>query len=502
VRARLAGVLACALLAASARRAAAQLPAADSAFARGEYGRARQLYDSVLRADSLNRRALFQLAVLESWDGALDRALAHLATLRRVAPGDVAVMVEYAKVLAWARRFRWSAALYDSVLAVAPDRLDAQVGRARAVSWDGDLVRAERLWRDALAAHPDDPDILLGLAQTLYWEGQTYLAEGFAARAHVLAPQNRDAQDLVDRIRAQRGPVGTVSADAANDIYHNRMVAFAGALGASPLPDVRATLRAGWRQNDDGTRAPGTRTARSIGLDGLLEKSLPSGASLRAGVGARSLDPDTGAGRGVVTAQVGGLFHPAKTTSITAGYRRYPFDETTTLVERGLVFDEVNVDAELSPRSNLFLSAGANAAWLSDGNRRLIGSAGVMVGVARRLRAGAYARVMGWARDTLGRGVYFSPDRFTLGEARAVYVWWSGGWWLSATGGLGAQQVGSRGATQAEWHGDLIVTYNWRALDQLVAVASYTNSASASTATTTTPTYRYWSFGLRYRRGL
>jgi tetratricopeptide (TPR) repeat protein len=499
------GLAALAVLAALAgpQPAAAQLPAADSAFARGEYARARQLYESALARDSLDPRALYQLAVLDSWDGRLDRSLARLATLRRVKPADPDVMAEQAKVLSWANRLRRSAALYDSVLTISPDRLDALVGRARAVAWGGDLVRAERLWRDALKRHPDEPDILAGLAQTLDWRGEPFLAEGYAARARQLAPDDRTIQELNDRLRAKRGPVVEVSGNAADDIDDNAFIAVSGALSVSPSArsDLRGTLVATWRRNDEGARTAGARTSRSSGLDASLVRSLLSGASLRAGVGVRLLDPDTGAGTSRVTAQLGAVFHPGPTVSVNAGYRRYPFEETTTLVEHGFVWDELSMDAVLVPRSTLTISASANAAWLSDGNRRLIGAAGVTTEVVRRLRAGVYARLMGFREPNAGRG-YFSPDRFALGEGQAAYTWWRGGWWVRAAAGLGAQQVGSGGATQAEWHTDVTVAYSWQAVDQLAAVATYTNSATARTANATTPTYRYWNVSLRYRRGL
>lgn len=492
--------LAClAVLVALAGRAAAQLPAAEEAFARGDYRLARQLYDSVLRTDSLNPRALYRLAVLDGWDGKLDLALARLVKARRLQPADTAMMAEHAKVLSWARQFRWSAALYDSLLAITPGRLDALVGRARAVSWDGDLVRAERLWRDALKAHPDDPDILIGLAQTLSWEGQTFLAAGFATRARELAPNDQTARELFARLRAaNRGPVFSLSTDGAGDIYHNGFVAVTGALSASLQPDLRGTVQASWRQNEDGVPSAVARIARSTGVEGSVVKSLPSGASLRAGVGVRRLGGDSARTR--LTAQLGGAAGFAQTASVNATYRHYPFDETAALVQRGFVWDEIQVNAEVSPQATFGLSALANTAWLSDGNQRLIGAGGVMVGVAKRLRAGGYARIMGWSHPALGQNLYFSPGLFTLGEARVSYVWWSGGWWMRATGGLGAQHIASR-ATQAEWHGDLTLAYNWRYVDELALVATLTNSAEARTTTATTPTYRYWSVGLRYQRG-
>ncbi|HEY6060721.1 MAG TPA: tetratricopeptide repeat protein [Gemmatimonadales bacterium] len=485
------------LLALVAARLAAQLPEAEDAFARGDYRTARQLYDSVLKLDSLSPRALYRLAVLDSWDGKLDRSLARFATLRRVEPTDPDIMVMHAKVLSWAGRTGWSAALYDSVLAAAPDRVDALAGRARAVAWEGDLVRAEGLWREALERHPDEPEILFGLAQTLYWEGEPALAEGYAVRARQLAPDDRAARDLFDQLRAERQPVLSLSTDVSNDVDHNGYVTLSGELSGSLRPDLRGTLRAIGRRNEDTTE-----TNRSGGLDGWVVKALHNGASLRGGMGVRVLNPASGSSRGFVTAQLGATYRPARFASITADYTHYPFDETATLVDSGFVWDELEVNTELSPHPTLVLGASADGAWLSDGNRRLSGSASAMLAAARGVHVGGYLRLMGYrTTPSPGRG-YFSPDRFVLGEARATYDWRRRGWRLRASAGLGAQQVGTGAATQAEWHGDFTLARTWRALDELALVGTYFNSAFAQTASATTQPYRYWSVGLRYRRGL
>ena len=147
--------------------AAVQLPAAEDAFGRGDLRAARAGYEAVLRQDSTNVRALYRLAVLDSWDGKLQRSLDRFVLLRRLEPIDPDIMVAQARVLAWAGQNRRSELLYDSVLVRAPGRSDALAGRARAVAWAGDLERAERLWREALDAHPADAEIVIGLAQTL-----------------------------------------------------------------------------------------------------------------------------------------------------------------------------------------------------------------------------------------------------------------------------------------------------------------------------------------------
>src|SRR2546421_6364762 len=136
---------------------AAQLPDAEAAFRRGDYGAARAAYERALARDSTNVRALYQLAILDSWDGKLGRSLERFARLRRLAPRDDDIAVAQARVLSWADRTAAAGTLYDSVLARAPDRPDALAGRARTVAWSGDLDRAERLGREALARHAGGP---------------------------------------------------------------------------------------------------------------------------------------------------------------------------------------------------------------------------------------------------------------------------------------------------------------------------------------------------------
>jgi tetratricopeptide (TPR) repeat protein len=482
--------------AALAARLAAQLPEAEDAFDRGDYRTARALYDSVLARDSLSPRALYRLAILDSWDGKLQQSLTRFATLRRVDPTDPDIMVAQARVLSWAGDTRRSEALYDSVLVQAPDRADALAGRARAVAWGGDLDRAERLWREALDRHPDDPEILTGLAQTLYWEGRPELAEGYATRARALAPNDRTTRDLYDQLRAERRPVVSLSSDAIDDIEHNAAVTVNGDVSASLRRDLRGSLLAAWRRND-----AGSRSASSVGLAGLVVKSLRGGASLRAGLGFRALGPDSGATRTFPTLQLGLGLRPATSTAVALSYTHDPFDETVTLVDSGFVWDEVEASVDLSPRSSVDLSGVLNVAALSDGNRRTIAGAAAMFGVARGLKVGGYGRILGYHEANPGRG-YFAPDRFLVGESRAVYVWRRTGWALRLTAALGAQQVGSTGPTQAEWHGDVMVSRSWRAIDELALVGTFTNSAAARAATETRETYRYWSVGLRYRRGL
>lgn len=478
------------------RLAAAQLPEAEDAFSRGDFRTARVLYDSALRLDSLNPRALFRLATLDSWDGKLKRSLARFVVLRRVEPNVPDEMIAHARVLSWAGRLKWAAALYDSVLAIDSTRTDAIAGQARMVAWAGDLNRAERMWRVALERYPDDPEILVGLGQTLEWQGEPDLAELYVARARQLAPSDREANDLLSQVRAERRPLLRVTSDAANDKEHNSFVAFTGSVTALLKPSLQGALRTTWRANSDTTG--GGVTSHSSGADAWLVRSFLPRLTLRAGGGVRVLNPDVGASKSYGTVQLGVGVHPKNFLSIGLGYNRYPFDETRLLVDRGFVWDEVGLDVDASPTANLDFSGAWNEAWLSDGNHRRTVNAAAMVGVVHGLRVGVYGRSMAYD-TTPGRG-YFAPDRFLLGEGRIVYLVRSPGWWMRTIAGLGAQQVGKGAPTQLQWHADAAVGHSWRSVDEISLVATYTNSAQPS-ASTVPINYRYWSAGLRYQIG-
>jgi tetratricopeptide (TPR) repeat protein len=479
-----------------ARALAAQLPQAEEAFRRGDFAAARAGYERVLAADSLNARALYRLAVLDSWEGKLSRSLERFARLRRLEPRDGDIMADQARVLAWSGRTAASEALYDSVLARAPERADALAGRAQAVAWAGDLDRAERLWRAALAHHPEDPALLLGLAQTLYWKGELTLAESFAARARAAAPEDRAARELERTVRAALRPQVATSVDGANDSDQNAFVAQEATLTASLGTALRGALHAGWRHATDPVRA-GT----SYGGGGYLVAALGGGSVLRAGLGVRQIAPDSLPSRTPLTAELGLGVHPAPYAAVSIGYSRTPFDETALLMRSSLMLDAVDLNFDVSPGSRWSISGGANATWLSDHNRRLAAVAAVLGRVLPGLTVGPYGRILSY-RLTPGTG-YFAPNRFLVFEARAVYAWQHSRWGFRGDGGVGSQQVSDTAPHQLEWHAGFSLSRGWGADNEIALVGSITNSGAATNAAhLVSEAFRYRTLGLRLRQGL
>lgn len=486
------------------RSLAAQLPDAEAAFAKGDYPAARASYERVLATDSLNRRALYRLAILDGWDGKLAVSLTRLATLRRLDPRDGDVMVTQAQILAWAGQTTAAAALYDSVLARSPDRSDALAGRARAIAWAGDLDRAEDLWREALERHPDDAELLIGLAQTLFWKGQPGLAEAYAARARALAPEDRAVRDLERVVRAALRPQVATSVDGATDSDNNHFIAqdanVTGSLGVA----VRSTLRVGWRHATlTDSAGDVVSSGTSYGADGYAIAALGQGATLRAGLGVRRVAPAGQSARMPLTAQFGLGFHPGRYTAAGLGYSRTPFDETVGLMQQNLTIDAIDWSVDAFPRAGWSLSAGGGGAWLSDGNARYSAVGAVLGRVAKGLQLGPFARVMGYREPKTG--FYFTPLRFSVIEGRAVYEWQRNRWGLRADGGFGSQQVqgfDKPAPHQPEWHGGISLSRGWGADNEIALVASITNSAAAATTSVATGAFRYRTIGLRFRQGL
>jgi tetratricopeptide (TPR) repeat protein len=487
-RALFAVLLACAVT----QRGAAQVLVADSAFVQGDFAKARSLYETVLAADSLNERALWRLALLDSWDGLLDRSIARFEKARQIDPSSTDLMVAEARVLSWANRTASAVALYDSALDRDSGRVDALAGRAQSVAWMGDLDKAERLWRAALASYPEDASILVGLAQTLYWKGEPSLAATYLTRARAIAPDDPTARDLQRQVNPATRPEVGGSLSGSNDSDHESSIAQDVWFSGTVSHDIRGTVSVGWRHDTDLSRSNS-----SYGIAGAIVTGLGSGAVLRAGLGARQLAPDSGGGRTPLTAVLGVSVQPLPYAAVGLAYTRSPFDETAALIDHGYTIDNLDLSIDVSPKAAISISGGAGATWISDGNRRFSGIFGILGGLGHGLSVGVLARIMGYRTTFVPSHGYFAPDRFSLLEARAVYNRRRGAWGFRADGGLGVQQVFSGASAQGEWHADASIFRTWGA-GEISLEGFLTNSAASSTL----GAYRYGALTLGVRQGL
>jgi hypothetical protein len=188
-------------------------------------------------------------------------------------------------------------------------------------------------------------------------------------------------------------------------------------------------------------------------------------------------------------------YRPVAALGFNVGYSRSPFDEIAGLMERDLDMELLEAGFDARPFRGFSIYAGGSELWLSDANNR----SGVVAGLSQKLHrhfsVGLFGRTLSYEQRGLG---YFSPDRFSVLEATAGYGVETSTWTGSLGGGLGAQQVGERGAAQTEWHVEGRLGRRWGVGNRAELFGLITNSAVSSTS----GAFRHRTAGLSVRLGL
>ena len=517
------GSLVLGLLLLAAIDLAAQQKEADEAWAQGRFDAARAGYARVLAQDPAAARANLRTGIILSWKGKLDSSLVYISRARAADPADADMRLVHARVLAWDKRYQAALALYDSVIVAQPASRDARLGRAQTLSWagrldaakaiygamiardstdrdarvgraqisawQGDLRTAERAYIGVLRQNPRDPDARAGLGYVYLWQGRAAAAGRQARAALKVDSTHREGRALDRAVREATRPSVESSANWSNDSDRNTSFWQNLATSAHLADGVGAFASVNALETRDPVREA-TRIGGEAGLSLALGRIQLSGAA-----GARRLDPEVAAPRTAATYRGRIGFRPVPSFGLGIGYSRVPFDEIASLMERNLDLEVVEAGFDARPLKGFSIFASGSRLWLNDGNRRAGAALGLTQKFARRFFVGMFGRTLSYDRRGIG---YFSPDRFSVLEATGGYDLEQGSWAAGLSGGLGAQQVGERGAAQTEWHLEGRVGRRWGAGNRVDLFGMVTNSAVSSTS----GAFRYRSAGLSLRLGL
>lgn len=505
-------------------RATAQVAEADAAWNQGRYGEARAAYLRALATDPASVRAAYRLGVLAAWDGNLDSALTYLGQARANDPDDPDVRAMQAQVLTWAGRYPEAIVLWDSMIALYPSRLDGLLGKARTLAWDGRTQEADSLYGTVLRRDPGNVEARSGRAQLAYWDGrldeaaagyegslssrpedvparaglaQVYRAMGRqldalaqADSAVLLAPGNRDALWAETDVARSVGPAVDVALGWSEDSDDNEMwwQVVSGAMQTANRVRVFGSIGA-----YEGSSAPAVTAARGTAEFGATYTQADW--QLTGALGVQGLWPDSGMSRTVLTGRIGATTRIRRTATLGVSYAHFPFAETASLIGDGIDIDAVDlaVDAPLGERWTI--SAGGGAGWFSDGNVRT----SMVLATTRQLPdlffVGGLLRMV-WFEEAEPQ--YFSPDRFTVLEARGGYARSGRTWETRLSAGAGGQQIGLQGSWQFEGHVEGRVAWWFAPRSRLEAFAGVSNSAYLSA----TGAYTWGTAGLALRLGL
>lgn len=467
------------------------------------------VYDAASARDPASPGAALGRAQALAWAGKLDAAIAAYERWLAAHPSDRDADLALARALSWAGRLADAERRYAR-LAAGGASPDAEKGFARVLGWRGDLGASRERWRELTVKYPRDPEAWTGLAQVLRWSGQNAQAREALLQALALSPGYSDAREQLRWVEAELAPSLEPAVIHSSDSDDNRGTMASLTAGVTPWWRGRAHATVMHRVAD----APGQRGSATAGRLGAAWSPVSGRWTLRAEAGAERL---TAAGDAAATTvplfalRVAG--QPAATLALGAGVSRSPFDETATLIARGIEITAVDVDASLTLRPRLTLAGTVGHGTVSGGrvpNSRTAGSGTLRWLVWRGVSLAAGARTFAYERpsfvrdaggDIVARDGYFAPQRYALLEASGRYERGGDlGWHVSAEGGLGRQTIRIEEARAASRFAQrLALTAGYRVAPGIEVGASFGFANVASPSTAGTAEYRATTFALRGR---
>ena len=164
---------------------------------------AQTLYKNVLSTDPNSLAARRGLADTLYLSGQHALALPHYETFN-AATKDAAVaeliknvkaeLLERARALDAAQRYKEAAAAYREYLAARPDDDDARGAWARTLALQGLLPQAVALYQEILARHPSDIGVLVGIGKIFIWQKNPGSARSYYEEALRIDPGNLEAR--------------------------------------------------------------------------------------------------------------------------------------------------------------------------------------------------------------------------------------------------------------------------------------------------------------------
>ena len=177
----------------------------DSAWTAGQFMVARYAYTKVLAQDSLkSSRAVYRLAVLNTWDGNLKASIPLFALYVRLEPHDQEGRIALAKAYAWRGNTEAAVAIYDSILSRDGTYRDAALGAARTLIWAGRFNAALARYDKWLIRNPKDVEAGLARARSLAWAGRLRESER-AYAALGTTGENPETEKGIALVAAWRG---------------------------------------------------------------------------------------------------------------------------------------------------------------------------------------------------------------------------------------------------------------------------------------------------------
>ena len=139
---------------------------------RGEYEKAIELYQEILREDPENYEAARELAQVYSWNQEYDKSIQRYDKLLRKNPKDYDALLGKAQVLSWKGEYNKAENLYIKVIEAVPGYLDAHLGLTNVYLWNSKYNKALGLLKKLERENPENQEkIIKKIFDTYYAKG-------------------------------------------------------------------------------------------------------------------------------------------------------------------------------------------------------------------------------------------------------------------------------------------------------------------------------------------
>lgn len=152
---------------------------ARSLRSRGEYQRAIELYQEILREDPENYEAARELAQVYSWNQEYDKSIQHYDKLLSKNPKDYDALLGKAQVLSWKGEYNKAENLYIKVIEAVPDYWDAYLGLTNVYLWNGKYNKTLGLLKKLEGKNPENQEITKKIFDTYYAKGDFKSARAY-----------------------------------------------------------------------------------------------------------------------------------------------------------------------------------------------------------------------------------------------------------------------------------------------------------------------------------
>ncbi len=152
---------------------------ARSLKSRGEYAKAIEFYQQILKEDPENYQAIRELAQVCSWNKEYNKSIQYYDMLLSKSPTDYDALLGKAQVLGWKGQHNKAEDLYTKVIEAVPDYLDAYLGLANIYLWDSKYHEALDLLKKLEGENPENQEITKKIFDTYYAKGDFKSARAY-----------------------------------------------------------------------------------------------------------------------------------------------------------------------------------------------------------------------------------------------------------------------------------------------------------------------------------